>query len=186
MAATDSLISPYLVGLIKKIKPKVTEESWAETAQLEKLQNNLPKTYEVKGRGAFSIVFKNKNLPKKVIKITLAKQDGYHKYVEWVAKNKEKLPKECRKHLPRIYATKLLGDIRITVLEELQSRNWRNRNLSSSSTFEQIYDIVEEAATAEGVRNDTFYTDTRNIMMRGKTPVITDPWARPINRGTHG
>jgi hypothetical protein len=123
---------------------------------------------DILGEGAYSLAVAHRN-PKKVIKITLSTVDGYHDYVEFVKSNKRRLPPQVSKHLPKLYGSTMHGEVRVTVVERLEP----NDGYEQSASYERLKTILNERRT-EGVRMDVHQG---NVMMRGRVPVIIDPWA---------
>jgi hypothetical protein len=153
---------------------RVEKRTYAKTWHQDELLEKLTKEANVKllGRGAYSVVITHPEDKKKVIKITLSAKDGYHKYVKWVMRNSDLFPRNIRKHLPKVFHTVEYKGTRITILERL-----RHGDIDSQRTTEEFDDvekIIRMTAPTFEVQDDG---GGRNIMFRGKTPVITDPWS---------
>ena len=105
---TKTLIPRGLSALVSKN----TCSGYASiSGNLSDVQYTIHQKYGFKelGSGAYSIVYAHPDEPRKVIKLTLSRTDGYHKYIEWVASAKKFLPKAFHRHLPKIFETKKLN-----------------------------------------------------------------------------
>jgi len=160
---------------------ETNKNSYARDGQLYKLcrVEDSNKKAKFLGSGAYSAVLQHPTKPKLVVKVTLSKVDGYHRYVEWVLKNKPLLSRDIARHFPNILHTKLYQDgSRITILEKLDNGPSTFRELSDRmhDTLDLASKLVIATGEAYDLRID-YHTEGRNTMYRGDTPVITDPWA---------
>lgn len=158
-----------------------TCSGWArESGHLDYVRETIREKYGFTelGNGAYSVVYAHPTHPNKVIKITLSRTDGYHKYIEWLEKAFNFLPKVYTRHLPIIYETKKLkGGGRITVLEKLSPDR---SNVDNCYRFEAIKGVIEDTCVEYRVSTDI---GGSNVMVRKAknrrdvdVSVITDPW----------
>jgi len=155
-----------VAGAARKMK-----RTYVKTGYQDSLIRKLKELgYNLLGRGAYSVVF-NHTDPDKVIKITMSEVDGYHKYIEWIQAHTPVLSRSVVKHLPKIHATVVYKGARITVMEKLKPIRY---NTGGTVSYKETVATLQETAYMLGLVDDS---NDRNIMRRGKTYVITDPWS---------
>lgn len=132
------------------------------------------------GSGAYSIVYTHPDHQNKVIKLTLSRTDGYHRYIEWIERATDFFPKSYQKHLPKIFETKKLRKGgRITVLERLSPvKAWCEEDYH----YYSIKEMVKEVAKNYHLRFDlgVYNSMARKGRYNGRRrdiQVITDPWS---------
>lgn len=176
---TSKAILP--MGLVKKILEgiKVRRTTYSSDDELAKARTRAGEANcKVLGEGAYSLVIEHPSHPDKVIKFTLSTKDGYHKYVEWIQRNKDLLPRNKQKHLPVIYKSVMVGMARVTVLEKLRRRALSHEG--ETYTFRQVLDAVTQLSETLDLNDDI---GSNNVMIRrGGTAVITDPWSHSTGK----
>lgn len=158
-------------------KTRAMKTTYAQTKSQNVLSRRLCILgYNEIGRGAYSVVFAHDDMKDKVLKVTLSRVDGYHAFVDWLQDSKDLLDKKFAKHLPVIHNTIKHGDIRITVLEHLKPISYIMADPPSDeeSTFGKLEKMLRNFAYRLDLANDI---GGRNVMRRGRTFVITDPWS---------
>lgn len=179
MATTKvSLIPPDLSAIVVKN----TCSGFANTgSSIGNIRKEIRQKYGLKelGSGAYSIVYAHPNHRNKVIKLTLSKTDGYHRYVEWVERAKSFFPKSYQKYLPKIFETKKLRKGgRITVLERLSpDKNW----CEDDHRYDSVREMVREAGSQYRLcfdlgLNNSMARKGKYCGRRHDIQVITDPW----------
>jgi hypothetical protein len=165
--STKALAIPAILKILKDMEP---QHGFTSTFAKRELGQKLG----VQGfyqSGAYSTVIANRD-PKKVTKITLSIDDGYHKYVNWVKYVRAKLGRKTAKHLPKIYTTVVYRGMRVTVLEKLERKHILYEH--DYPTYDGAQKLVREAGMKKDVSDDL---SSDNVLWRGKVPVIVDPWA---------
>lgn len=162
--------------LVKRTLPEVQHLSvgsgYAED-EVEQAASHLRDLgIDVLGTGAYSLVMALPNDDAKVVKLTFSPEDGYHDFVEFVQQAAEFMPEHLLQHLPRIYSSRVIGGMRVTVLERLSYGAW-DLNEESTDTYGIVKDGVREAMPSHRV----FDLHSRNTMFRGNVRVIADPWS---------
>lgn len=127
---------------------------------------------DVLGTGAYSLVMELPEDSEKVVKLTFSPDDGYHAFVEFVQQAEVFLPPDLMRHLPKIYSSHAIGNMRVTVLERLEPYRWRIEEQHSDT-----YGIVREGVAAAMPDGLVFDLHSHNYMLRDGVCVITDPWS---------
>jgi len=171
-------IPNVVLNMVQKLE--VNKGSYSRDCELRKIYSRCQENgIRYLGEGAYSSVIQHPTQPALAIKITLSKVDGYHRFVDWVTTNYDTLPKDIRRHLPKIVKTQYYTDgSRITITEKLRRYPKDNREISDrmSDSLEKAQRIVFAMGDAYGLKDDLSDND-RNTLYRGNTPVINDPWS---------
>ena len=175
----SALIPKELRQWINKGLIKGNTQTYSKQRHRDELSKRMSKIgYKMLGEGSYSGAFEHPVVKDKVIKVTLATKDGYHRYIEWVIMISKILPPKYRKHLPKIYHTETIKNCRITVLEKLSgdacilgSHYIRKEFLE----YNALTKVLNEACLQFGLNNDIY--NYNNILYRRRTPVVTDPWS---------
>lgn len=130
------------------------------------------------GEGAYSIVFRHPEHDDQVLKITLSLRDPYPEFTKWLRVNSSIFDLfRLQKHFPKIHSTKVYRNgVVVTVLEKLEPRPTQSR--SGNKTYQKVIKILGGVGHALGFSIDIH---DRNVMYRGRTPVVIDPWSHREN-----
>ena len=143
-------------------------------------------------QGGYAEIFSHKKYPNKVLKVLSINGDlSYMKYLEFCCANQDSA------FVPKVFAIYIIqGNVKYcaVVLEKLRAYNSRN-NVSFQRILENILNLVSNKQSHVAITEfssfclqfSKFYEEHKlqydfsldlhnaNIMLRGKTPVVTDP-----------
>lgn len=146
----------------------------------EVIQDFLDQGFELLGNGCYAAVFASKTDPNVVYKVGVNVEDPFLDYINLTSF-------EANEHFPKVHKLHLMEDYYIAVMEALTPvphhkisvcDNIRKAARSSAYADDVTINMVELITEIQKLANRTgnkLDLHDGNIMMRGFTPVITDP-----------